>query len=81
MWELLSIALEGMQPTLRHVPPREPRFSMQAVWVGLSPRLPAQVLNYLETELSSLYSGHVSTGTWSHEQRSLETEKRVYRRR
>jgi hypothetical protein len=31
MWEEWRRALEGMQPTLRHVPPREPRNSTQAV--------------------------------------------------
>jgi hypothetical protein len=25
------MALDGMQPTFRHVPPSDPRFSMQAV--------------------------------------------------
>jgi hypothetical protein len=32
MWELLSIAFEGMQPTFKHVPPSVPRFSIHAVW-------------------------------------------------
>ena len=26
------MAFEGIQPTLRHVPPKVPRFSTQAVW-------------------------------------------------
>lgn len=29
--ETTHMALEGMHPTLRHVPPKDPRFSMQAV--------------------------------------------------
>jgi hypothetical protein len=32
------MALEGMQPTFRHVPPRAPRFSIQAVFL-ISPFL------------------------------------------
>jgi hypothetical protein len=32
MCELLSMALEGIQPTFKHVPPRAPRFSIHAVW-------------------------------------------------
>lgn len=31
LWEILRRALEGMQPTLRQVPPRDPLFSMQTV--------------------------------------------------
>ena len=30
------IALEGMQPTFKHVPPRAPRFSIQAVCLSVS---------------------------------------------
>lgn len=29
------MALEGMQPTFRHVPPRAPRFSIQAVCLSV----------------------------------------------
>jgi hypothetical protein len=29
------MALDGMQPTLRHVPPSEPRFSMHAVYESI----------------------------------------------
>jgi hypothetical protein len=32
-WELLRSDFEGMQPTLRQVPPRVPRFSIHVTWV------------------------------------------------
>lgn len=32
MWELFRRDLDGMQPTLRHVPPSLPRFSIHAVY-------------------------------------------------
>ena len=40
LWEMLSRALEGIQPTLRQVPPRDPLFSMQTV---LSPNCAALI--------------------------------------
>ena len=66
------MALEGMQPTLRQVPPRAPRFSMQAVWVGFGLEKnqkteegctrKANDQTYLKTELSSLDGSNVATG-------------------
>ena len=66
------MALEGMQPTLRQVPPRAPRFSMQAVWVGFGLEKnqkteegctrKASDQTYLKTELSSLDGSNVATG-------------------
>ena len=32
-------AFDGMQPTLRHVPPRRPRFSMHATFMPIWPAL------------------------------------------
>jgi hypothetical protein len=39
MCELLSMAFEGIHPTFKHVPPRDPRFSIHAVWGRTSPRI------------------------------------------
>ena len=60
------IAFDGIHPTFKHVPPRAPRFSIQAVWSQRpSPRsrLPRVVKTYLEAELGSFDSGDVAT--WS----------------
>lgn len=58
------MALEGMHPTLRQVPPREPRFSMQAVWVVLSASHYSRGMKYLQTKLGSLDGSNISSGSY-----------------
>ena len=57
------IALEGMQPTLRHVPPRAPRLSMQTVCEMLVPICDAFSSTNLETKLGGLDGSDVATWT------------------
>ena len=66
MCELLGIDLEGIQPTLKHVPPNVPRFSIHAC--GREGReMSDDWIKWhktdFETELGSLNRGHVSTRT------------------
>jgi hypothetical protein len=65
MCELLSIAFEGIHPTFKHVPPRDPRFSIHAVWGRTNPQIKKKAEDkgrtHLETELSGLNGSHVST--------------------
>jgi hypothetical protein len=59
------IALEGMQPTFKQVPPSLPRFSMQTVWEAcqhnvLYARNP--IPSHLEAKLGGLDGSNVTTG-------------------
>jgi hypothetical protein len=60
------MALEGMQPTFKQVPPRAPRFSMQTVWGQKLVQVPFRSTRknkaYLHAELGGLDSSDVATG-------------------
>ena len=76
MCELLSLALEGIQPTSKHVPPRVPRFSIYTVWGRTSHGLSLSKTikkgrTHLETGLrgpklgqGGLYGSHVTTRSY-----------------
>lgn len=57
-----------MQPTLRHVPPSAPRFSMQETYPGCQSAMLNKIevfaaSSYLESSLASLYGRNVSSDT------------------
>jgi hypothetical protein len=86
MWELFNLrvsdilygtvvaymALEGIQPTFKQVPPGTPRLSIQTVYlISMNPRHRDRIslstaqrrkkMTHLQTGLSSLDSGNIST--------------------
>jgi hypothetical protein len=63
------MALDGMQPTFRHVPPSEPRFSMQAVCFkpkhSVEHEKRMKIETHSQTHLSSLDGSYVASRAYS----------------
>jgi hypothetical protein len=52
------MALEGIQPTLRQVPPRAPRFSIQATYKKCIKKMSIGLLIIVTSRLSLFYYKH-----------------------